>query len=173
MDTIAAILERRLRAAFAGWLEADAKVQQVNDSRFGDYQTNVAMILAKQQRANPRLVAQQILDKLDLGDCCEPPEIAGAGFINFRLKREWLATHFGELRKDPALGVPKPAQPRTIVVDFSSPNVAKPMHVGHIRSTILGDALARVASFVGHKVIRDNHIGDWGTQFGMLLLGWK
>lgn len=173
METIAAILEQRLRTALAGWAEADAKVQPVNDSRFGDYQTNVAMVLAKQQRANPRQVAQQIVDKLDVADCCEKPEIAGAGFINFRLKPEWLAARFGELRNDAALGVPRPAQPRTMVIDFSSPNVAKPMHVGHIRSTILGDALARVASFVGHKVIRDNHIGDWGTQFGMLLLGWK
>lgn len=173
METIAAILENRLRAALAGWAEADAKVQPANDPRFGDYQTNVAMVLAKQQRANPRQVAQQIIDKIDVSDCSEKPEIAGAGFINFRLKPEWLASRFGELRKDSALGVPRPVQPKTVIVDFSSPNVAKPMHVGHIRSTILGDALARIETFVGNKVIRDNHIGDWGTQFGMLLVGWK
>src|SRR3712207_1995160 len=101
METIAAILEQRLRAALAGWAEADAKVQPVNDPRFGDYQTNVAMILAKQQRANPRQVAQQIVDKLEVADCSEKPEIAGAGFINFRLKHEWLSARFGELRNDP------------------------------------------------------------------------
>jgi arginyl-tRNA synthetase len=174
MDTISAILEERLRKAFAGWADfADAKVQQVNDARFGDYQTNAAMILAKRQRANPRQVAQQIIDKLEVADISNAPEIAGAGFINFRLKPEWLSKQFEQLRTDPALGVPRPTQPRKVVIDFSAPNVAKPMHVGHIRSTILGDALSRVAAFVGHTVVRDNHIGDWGTQFGMLLVGWK
>ena len=151
----------------------DARVTAATDARFGDYQTNVAMILAKQQRANPRQLAQQIIDKVDVAEMCEPLEIAGAGFINFRLKPAWLAGRFAAFIGDQRLGVPLPARAKKFVIDFSSPNVAKPMHVGHIRSTILGDALARIASFVGHEVVRDNHIGDWGTQFGMLLVGWK
>ncbi len=168
--TISALLEAKLRAALDG---TEAKVSAATDPRFGDYQTNVAMILAKQQRANPRQVAQQIIEKLDLGEMCEPLEIAGAGFINFRLKPAWLAQRFAELCTDEKLGVPAPEKPRKIVIDFSSPNVAKPMHVGHIRSTILGESLARIAEFIGHETVRDNHIGDWGKQFGMLLVGWK
>ena len=173
METPSSILAARLRAALAGFGDVDAPVHAVADARFGDYQTNVAMVLAKQQRANPRQVAQQIVDKLDVADLSAPPEISGAGFINFRLKSEWLTSQFAALLKDPRLGVPAPVRARKFVIDFSSPNVAKPMHIGHIRSTILGDALARIAAFVGHEVVRDNHIGDWGTQFGMLLLGWK
>lgn len=173
METISAILESRLAAAVAGLGDVEARVQPATDTRFGDYQTNVAMVLAKQHRANPRQLAQQIIDKLDVAEMCEPPEIAGAGFINFRLKPAWLAERFAALSGDPRLGVPQPARAKKMVIDFSSPNVAKPMHIGHIRSTILGDALARIAAFVGHSVVRDNHIGDWGTQFGMLLLGWK
>lgn len=170
METIAAILQSRLAAA-AG--TPDAAVQPANDPRFGDYQTNVAMILAKQRKTNPRVLAQEIIAKLDVADLAETPEIAGAGFINFRLKPDWIAARMSALIADPRLGVPQPATPRKFVFDFSSPNVAKPMHVGHIRSTILGDALARIATFIGHEVVRDNHIGDWGTQFGMLLVGWK
>ena len=173
MQTISALLESRLRVALADFPDAEAKVQAAGDARFGDYQTNAAMVLAKSQRANPRALAQQIIDKLDVADVCAPLEIAGAGFINFRLRPEWLAVHFSALASDARLGVPAPLKKKTIVIDFSSPNVAKPMHVGHIRSTILGDALARIAEFLGHSVVRDNHIGDWGTQFGMLLVGWK
>ncbi len=173
METISSILESRLRAALTEFGDADAHVQTVADARFGDYQTNAAMTLAKKQKANPRELAQRIASKIEVSDLCLPPEIAGPGFINFRLKPEWLAQRFVEFARDEKLGTPMPAKPRKIVVDFSSPNVAKPMHVGHIRSTILGDALARIAEFVGHDVVRDNHIGDWGTQFGMLLLGWK
>ncbi len=168
--TISSQLEAKLRAASG---HADARVQPATDTRFGDYQTNIAMILAKQQRANPRQLAQEIIDKLDTAEMCEPPEIAGAGFINFRLKPMWLAERFAVLAADEKLGISAPVRPKKYVIDFSSPNVAKPMHVGHIRSTILGDALARIAAFIGHTVVRDNHIGDWGTQFGMLLHGWK
>ena len=176
--TISSLLESRLRAATASLGATEVKVQAANDTRFGDYQTNIAMILANQQKANgqkpnPRQLAQQIIDQLDVADMCATPEIAGAGFINFRLKPEWLAKHFTAFLDDTRLGVPQPEKVKTLVVDFSSPNVAKPMHVGHIRSTFLGDALSRIAEFVGHKVVRDNHIGDWGTQFGMILLGWK
>lgn len=171
--TISSLLLSRLRAALEGLSEIEPQLTPATDVRFGDYQTNAAMVLAKPLRANPRQLAQQIIDKLDVADMCDAPEIAGAGFINFRLKPDWLSAHFTRFTADPRLGVPLPERPRKLVIDFSSPNVAKPMHVGHIRSTILGDALARIATFIGHEVVRDNHIGDWGTQFGMLLVGWK
>jgi len=172
METIPVLLENRLREALASFGGGEAKVQPINDVRFGDYQTNVAMVMAKAQKANPRQLAQQIIDKLNVAEICDA-EIAGPGFINFRLKLAWLTERFITFANDDRVGVPQQTRPKQLVVDFSSPNVAKPMHVGHIRSTILGDALARIAEFVGHKVVRDNHIGDWGTQFGMLLLGWK
>ncbi len=173
METIPALFQGKLRDALVGTAEIDPQVVRTADGRFGDYQTNVAMVLAKQQRANPRALAEQIVAKFDGGEFCEKAEIAGAGFINFRLKPEWVARRFAALLDEPRLGVPIPAKARKIVIDFSSPNIAKPMHVGHIRSTILGDSIARIATFVGHDVVRDNHIGDWGTQFGMLLVGWK
>jgi arginyl-tRNA synthetase len=173
MVTIPFLLAEKLRAALNGIADLQPHVSVATDARFGDYQTNVAMILAKQQRANPRQLAGQIIEKLDLSEMCEPPEIAGAGFINFRLRPEWLQQWLADLADDARLGVPAPERVKQLVIDFSSPNVAKPMHVGHIRSTILGDSLARIAEFIGHQVVRDNHIGDWGTQFGMLLLGWK
>ncbi len=173
METIQSLIQYRVRAATDGLGDIEPQVTPATDARFGDYQTNVAMILAKQQRANPRQLAQQIIEKIDVSDICDAPEIAGAGFINFRVTPAFLSARFSPLLADEKLGVPAPEKPRKIVVDFSSPNVAKPMHVGHIRSTILGDSLARIAAFLGHEVVRDNHIGDWGTQFGMLLTGWK
>jgi arginyl-tRNA synthetase len=173
MDTLPALLAARLRAALTDFPDADPRVSASNDTRFGDYQSNVAMVLAKKARMNPRQLAEQIIGRLDVADFCTPPEIAGAGFINFRLTSAALASRFIELAQDARLGVPTPVQTQRLVIDFSSPNVAKPMHVGHIRSTILGDSLARIAEFIGHSVVRDNHIGDWGTQFGMLLVGWK
>lgn len=173
MDTIQQTLEARLHAAVGDSSGIFVSVQSATDARFGDYQSNVAMQLAKVRKANPRAVAQEIIAKIQIADLCDAPEIAGAGFINFRLKPAALEAHFAALSRDARLGTPEPANPRTFVVDFSSPNVAKPMHVGHIRSTILGDALARTARFVGHRVVTDNHIGDWGTQFGILCLAWK
>ncbi len=173
METPSALISNALRAALSRIGEAEPGVKAVSDPRFGDYQINVAMALGKQLGANPRQVAQQIVEKLDVAGICEPPEIAGPGFINLRLKRDWLLGRFAEFSGDARLGVPEPASALRMVIDFSSPNVAKPMHVGHIRSTFLGDALARIAAFAGHAVVRDNHIGDWGTQFGMLLVGWK
>jgi arginyl-tRNA synthetase len=156
-----------LAAAVERHLGAPALIRPCADARFGDYQANGILAAAKQRRENPRALAEQICRQLDLTGICEPPTVAGAGFINFKLLPEFVARQLtGEL-------VPKVARPKTIVFDFSSPNVAKPMHVGHIRSTILGDCLARVARALGHRVITDNHIGDWGTQFGMLLVGWK
>src|SRR4029077_546252 len=115
----------------------------------------------------------KIVGALDVVDLCETPSVAGAGFINFVLRGEAVAKKIIELVPDERLGVARSVAPRRIVIDFGSPNVAKPMHVGHIRSTVLGDALARIASFLGHDVIRDNHIGDWGTQFGLVIYGWK
>jgi arginyl-tRNA synthetase len=178
METIQSLLAARLRDAICAATgnpeaEKSAALTPSNDTRFGDYQTNAAMVLAKLLRANPRQVAAQIIEKLDVAEMCDAPGIAGAGFINFRLRADFLTRRLAQLADDPKLGVPQPATPRKIVLDFSSPNVAKPMHVGHIRSTILGDALARIAEFIGHQTVRDNHIGDWGTQFGMLLVGWK
>ncbi len=143
------------------------------DAKFGDYQSNAAMLLAKKVGKNPRQLAADLVAAFDgAGLLASAPEIAGPGFINFRLANDALSAQLSALLADEKLGVAT-ATPRRLVVDFSSPNVAKPMHVGHIRSTILGDALARIARFVGHHVVTDNHIGDWGTQFGMLLVGWK
>jgi len=174
METFQAILSGKLSDALAaaGLPQAGA-VTPATDARFGDYQTNAALVLAKQLGENPRALAQKISDAYDLLDLCDPPTIAGAGFINFTLRPETIAAKTAELLRDERLGVAKAAAPKRIVIDFGSPNVAKPMHVGHIRSTVLGDALARIASFLGHDVIRDNHIGDWGTQFGMVIYGWK
>ena len=143
------------------------------DPKHGDYQANGIMAVAKARKENPRALAEQIIKQLDVAGICEPPTIAGPGFINFKLKTDFVAEQIAGAARDERHGVPAAAKPKTIVVDFSSPNVAKPMHVGHIRSTILGDSLARVGKFLGHRVITDNHIGDWGTQFGMLIIGWK
>lgn len=177
MDTtpVRDILERRVRDALRslGLDESVAAVTAASDTRFGDYQTNAAMVLAKRERRNPRELATQIAEKIDLTDIAEPAEIAGAGFLNFRLKRAFLEQAVVALRRDPRLGCPEAGDSKAIIIDFSSPNVAKPMHVGHIRSTILGDCLARVARFLGHRVVTDNHIGDWGTQFGKIIYGWK
>lgn len=172
--TILQDLEARLSSALAAVLgePATASVTAAADLRFGDYQSNAAMVLAKQRKTNPRALAQEIIDKLDLAGLASA-EIAGPGFINFRILPEAYAAKAKELLGDPKFGVPSIGEGKTVVVDFSAPNVAKPMHVGHIRSTIIGDSLCRIARFLGFKVIADNHIGDWGTQFGMILHGWK
>jgi arginyl-tRNA synthetase len=174
METFQTILGKKLSDALAkARLPGAGELTPATDPRFGDYQTNAALVLGKQRGENPRNVAEKILVHLDVGDWCEAPEVAGAGFINFTLRPEAIARKAAELLKDARLGVMETSSPRRIVIDFGSPNVAKPMHVGHIRSTVLGDALARIALFLGHKVIRDNHLGDWGTQFGMVIYGWK
>ena len=172
--TVLQELECRLAAALTAVLGAPAQavVTPTADLRFGDYQSNAAMVLAKQRKVNPRALAQEIIDHLDLTDMALA-EIAGPGFLNFRILPSAYAARAAALIRDERLGVPASGAGRTVVVDFSAPNVAKPMHVGHIRSTIIGDSLARVARFLGFKVIADNHIGDWGTQFGMILVGWK
>lgn len=167
-------LESRLGIALTATLgePTAATVTAAADLRFGDYQSNAAMVLAKQQKANPRALAQQIIDALDLSGLATA-DIAGPGFINFRILPAAYASRAAALIRDERLGVPATGAGKTVVVDFSAPNVAKPMHVGHIRSTIIGDSLARIARFLGFKVIADNHIGDWGTQFGMIIYGWN
>jgi arginyl-tRNA synthetase len=175
MDTFQSLLGKKLSAALAsaGLPTAAGELTQATDPRFGDYQTNVALVLGKQCGENPRALAEKIVAHLDVGDVSEAPAVAGAGFINFTLHRRAIEKQTLDILRDGRLGVAGTESPRRIVIDFGSPNVAKPMHVGHIRSTALGDALARVAKFLGHEVIRDNHIGDWGTQFGMVIWGWR
>ncbi|HUF61902.1 MAG TPA: arginine--tRNA ligase [Verrucomicrobiales bacterium] len=178
MTPIPALLRQRLDEALelAG-LEIPqgfrSSASAATDTRFGDYQSNSAMVLAKEWHRPPRDVAAQLAKLFPADDLFETPEVAGPGFLNFRLCSEALAQGLAAMLEDPRLGVDPVAPTRHVVIDFSSPNVAKPMHVGHIRSTMLGDCLARVARFLGHSVITDNHIGDWGTQFGMIIYGWK
>jgi arginyl-tRNA synthetase len=170
-------LKKRFHTALAGMVDDPAEmvelVRRSQDPKFGDYQANMAMPLSKRLGRPPREIAAAIVSRLDVSDLCAPPEIAGPGFINLRIRNEWLIERLSAALHDPQLGVAPVAQPRTFVIDFSAPNVAKPMHVGHIRSTVIGDALCRVLRFLGHSVISDNHIGDWGTQFGMILYGYK
>ena len=148
-------------------------ISLATDARFGDYQSNSAMILAKRLKQNPRELAQAVADAGEWDGLCETPEIAGPGFINFKVTTETLQKHTSSVFTDNHLGVPQADPAQTVIIDFSAPNVAKPMHIGHIRSTFIGDCLNRVARYLGHKVITDNHIGDWGTQFGMIIYGWK
>jgi len=170
-------IEAKLQAAVAGLLpDADLTavlVRPCPDPKFGDYQTAALMSLAKARKLNPRQLATDVLAKLDVAEVCEKVEIAGAGFLNFRLKQSALEAALSSAARGEHLFFEPAKQPKTVVIDFSSPNVAKPMHVGHIRSTGIGDALQRVFRLLGHRVVTDNHIGDWGTQFGKLLLGWK
>jgi arginyl-tRNA synthetase len=170
-STLTTRVAEALRAA--GIEEMLAVVTPATDTRFGDYQTNAAMVAAKALKRNPREVAASILACLKVEDLCEPPSIAGAGFINFKVLNAAISYSVDSLGASGRLGVEQVSKPKTIIVDFSSPNVAKPMHVGHIRSTILGDSLSRIARHLGHHVVTDNHIGDWGTQFGKVIYGWK
>jgi arginyl-tRNA synthetase len=170
-STLSSRVASALRAA--GIDESLAVVTPAADTRFGDYQTNAAMVAAKSLKKNPREVAAQITAHLAVGDLCETPSVAGAGFINFKILDTALSDAVNAVREDDRLGVQSVPAPKVIIVDFSSPNVAKPMHVGHIRSTILGDSLSRIARHLGHQVVTDNHIGDWGTQFGKVIYGWK
>jgi arginyl-tRNA synthetase len=148
-------------------------VKPTQDARFGDFQANCAMPLAKELGLAPRAVAERIVAGLDVADLCLPPEIAGPGFINLTLRTDWIEAAASRLVQDDRFGVEPIADPKVVLIDYSAPNVAKPMHVGHIRSTLIGAALYRLFQFVGHKVESDNHIGDWGTQFGMIIYGYK
>jgi len=170
-----------VRDRFAGPLSSlatDTKplmdmIRPAQDPKFGDFQANFAMPLSKQLGKSPREIAQTIIDQLQIDDLCETPEIAGPGFINLRLRDQFLSERISSIAGDDRLGVKATNAPRHVIVDFSSPNVAKPMHVGHLRSTVIGDAICRTVRFAGHKVTSDNHIGDWGTQFGMIIYGYR
>ena len=174
---ILAELRSRFDSALATFTDEtatfSAMVKLAQDAKFGDFQANCAMPLAKQCGKNPRELAAELVEKLSVSDLCHEPEVAGPGFINLRLRDDWLESSVNELIDDERLGHSLAAKPRTYAIDFSGPNIAKPMHVGHLRSTVIGDALCRILKFSGHKVIGDNHIGDWGTQFGMIIFGYK
>src|SRR5437867_9625430 len=158
METFQSLLAKKLSEALAkAGLPTTGELTPATDPRFGDYQTNAALVLGKQRGEKPQVLAEQIVAQFNAGDVCEPPVVAGAGFINFTLRPGAVAEKTMQVLKDERLGVAEVKAPRRIVIDFGSPNVAKPMHVGHIRSTVLGDALARIAQFLGHEVIRDNH----------------
>ena len=165
MKSLPALLDARLRAL----TNIDPEMRPATKPQFGHFQSNVALRLAKQEGKPPREVAADLVARLDVSDLCEPLEIAGPGFINFRLRPDVLASAATEILKDPNHGIVVSDHPQRIVIDYSAPNVAKQMHVGHLRTTIIGDCFNRVLSALGHTVIAQNHIGDWGTQFGMLI----
>jgi len=173
MKPLTDILEQRISKAIGtvtGQPDCPALVAISKNPQFGDYQANGVMAAAKKAKTNPRQLAEQIVAQLELDDICEAPEIAGPGFINLRLKDDFLASRLLDINADKdRLGIDKTDSPQTVVVDYSCPNVAKQMHVGHLRSTIIGDCINRMYAFEGHAVIRQNHVGDWGTQFGMLI----
>ena len=162
--------EQALVAAFGAELAGtDPILVPASNPKFGDYQSNVSLSLSKKLGQPPRSIAEQIVQNLDVADLCEAPSIAGPGFINLTLKPAYLEAQLRQMQTDERLGIPLTKQPKRAIVDFSSPNIAKEMHVGHLRSTIIGDSIARVLEFQGHNVLRLNHVGDWGTQFGMLI----
>ncbi len=167
------------RDRFAGlfpevdWATVRPDVLPATDEKFGDYQCNAAMALSKKLRRNPREIAQAFVESGALHESLAKLDVAGAGFINFWLNDEWLARRMETLQRDARLGTPEVGAGRTIILDYSSPNIAKPMHIGHIRSTVIGNALDRLFRFLGYRVIADNHLGDWGTQFGILILGYR
>ncbi len=165
MLSLLSVLTARVEAV-AG---TDPEMRPATKPQFGHFQCNVAMRLAKVEGLAPRTVAEQLVTRIQVDDLCEPLEIAGPGFINFRIKNEVLARVASELLADPDCGIDKAEHPETVVIDYSAPNVAKPMHVGNLRSTIIGDSFNRILTAQGHHVIPQNHIGDWGTQFGMLV----
>jgi arginyl-tRNA synthetase len=165
------VLSERVRDALAGAYGADYADADplIRPSAFADFQSNAALPLAKRLGRAPRDIASEIAARLDVSDIAEPPTVSGPGFVNLTLRNDWIAQAAAEVLADPRAGVPVTAHPKTVIVEYSSPNIAKEMHVGHLRSTIVGDAIARVTEFVGDHLIRDNHVGDWGTPFGMLI----
>jgi arginyl-tRNA synthetase len=174
MSSITSLLHDRLQQALstafgADYQDTDPLLVPASNPKFGDYQSNVAMSLTKLLGMPPRAIAEAIVQNLEITDLCEPPAIAGPGFINLTLKPSYLEQQLIAKQTDSRLGIAPVKTPRQIIVDFSSPNIAKEMHVGHLRSTIIGDCLARILEFQGHQVLRLNHVGDWGTQFGMLI----
>ena len=178
---VLSLIRSRFAPVLATWLtEPDAlnaaleRIVASRESSLADYQANVAMPLQKKLGKPPLAIAEEIVSKVDLSDICDSVTIAGQGYVNLRLSPTWLAKCLMEAHADPdRLAVARVANPKTYVIDFSSPNVAKPMHVGHIRSTVIGDSITKILRFLGHKAISDNHLGDWGTQFGMIIYGYK
>jgi arginyl-tRNA synthetase len=165
VSSLAALLSARIEAVTG----IDPELRPATRPQFGHYQSNVALRLANSEGKPPREIAARIVATLEVADLCEPPEIAGPGFINLRLRTEVLAQAATDQLADPQAGVPQTSDPQIVVIDYSAPNVAKQMHVGHLRSTVIGDCLRRVLSGLGDHVIAQNHVGDWGTQFGMLV----
>ncbi len=170
LDQLSAQFSKALTSAFGkDFSETDPILGVASNPKFGDYQANVALPLAKRLGQPPRKIAEQIVQNLSVDDLCEAPTIAGPGFINLTLKTSYLEAQLHSMQRDKRLGISAASPAQKVVVDFSSPNIAKEMHVGHLRSTIIGDCIARVLEFQGHDVLRLNHVGDWGTQFGMLI----
>src|SRR5918992_1928804 len=164
---LAARVQAALGAAFGQDYSGEDPV--IRPSQFADFQANVALPLAKRLGRKPRDVAGELARRLDVADVCESVEVSGPGFINLTLRDTWIAAETDAMLADERLGVPRVDQPLIMPVDYSAPNVAKEMHVGHLRTTVVGDAFCRTAEFRGHTIIRQNHVGDWGTQFGMLI----
>ncbi len=167
-------LKNRVQAALAAafgdeYQEIDPILVGTNNPKFGDYQANVAMSLAKPLKMNPRAIATKIAENIDIANICEPPSIAGPGFINFKLKTAYLEQQLKAVHGSDRLGVPKANPPQQVIVDYPSPNIAKEMHVGHLRPAVIGECFARVLEFLGHDVLKVSHVGDWGTPFGMLI----
>ena len=170
LNEIRTRVQAALAAAFGDeYRETDPLLASTNNPKFGDYQANVAMSLAKPLKSNPRAIAQKITENLSVEDISEPPSIAGPGFINFKLKTDYLEGLLNAAYQSDRLGIPKVDPPQKIIVDYPSPNIAKEMHVGHLRPAVIGECFARVLEFLGHDVLKISHIGDWGTPFGMLI----
>ncbi|MFY8202496.1 MAG: arginine--tRNA ligase, partial [Pirellula staleyi] len=178
---VLSLIRSRFAPVLAGWIDDPAallaaldRIVPSREVQHADYQANVAMPLQKKMGKPPLAIAEEIVSKVDLSDICSSVTIAGQGYVNLRLSPQWIASCLTEAFADlERLAVTKVSSPKTVVIDFSSPNVAKPMHVGHIRSTVIGDSVAKILKFLGHHVITDNHLGDWGTQFGMIIYGYK
>ena len=162
--------EQSLVAAFGSdYAGVDPILVPASNPKFGDYQSNVALSLTKQLRKPPRAIAEQLVKHLDISDFCEPPTVAGPGFINVILKTSYLESQIKLIQVDPRLGVIPAKNPKRVIVDYPSPNIAKEMHVGHLRPAVIGDCISRILEFIGHDVLRISHVGDWGTPFGMLI----
>ncbi|MBW4476586.1 MAG: arginine--tRNA ligase [Tolypothrix brevis GSE-NOS-MK-07-07A] len=163
-------LKQAMGAAFgAEYAETDPILVSTSNPKFGDYQANVSLSLGKKLGQQPRAIASAILEKLHVSDICEPPEIAGPGFINLKLKTVYLEAQLNAIQTDSRLGITPTKNPKRVIVDYPSPNIAKEMHVGHLRPAVIGDCISRILEFIGDDVLRVSHIGDWGTPFGMLI----
>jgi arginyl-tRNA synthetase len=163
-------LKQAMGAAFGvEYAETDPILVSTSNPRFGDYQANVSLSLGKKLGQQPRAIASAILEKLDVSDICEPPEIAGPGFINLKLKTVYLEAQLNAIQTDSRLGITPTKNPKRVIVDYPSPNIAKEMHVGHLRPAVIGDCISRILEFIGDDVLRVSHVGDWGTPFGMLI----